>query len=60
MLMQITMIVLIVSIGVIVGLTGTSGGGFLTTFLAAFGLFVIIVLGAAMVLVKKRNANKVS
>ena len=40
MLMQITMIVLIVSIGVIVGLTGTSGGGFLTTFLAAFGLSV--------------------
>lgn len=58
MLVQITIIVLIVSIGVIVGLTGTSGGGFLTTFLAAFGLFVIIVLGAAMVLVKKRNANK--
>ncbi|QHJ12655.1 hypothetical protein FX988_02913 [Paraglaciecola mesophila] len=58
MLMQITMIVLIVSVGVIVGLTGMSGGGFLTTFLAAFGLFVIIVLGAAMVLVKKRNANK--
>jgi hypothetical protein len=56
--MQITMIVLIVAIGIIIGLTGADGGGFLTTFLAAFGLFVIVVLGAAMVFVKKRNANK--
>ncbi len=58
-LLQITIIILIVSVGAIVGLGGLGDGSFLMTFLAAFGVFVIIVLGAAMVLIKKKKAKKI-
>ncbi|WP_335671479.1 hypothetical protein [Paraglaciecola polaris] len=56
--MQITVIILIIAVGVIVGVSGTGGASFLTTFLAAFGLFVIVALGAAIVFIKKKNAKK--
>ena len=59
MLLQITIIILIISVGAIVGLGGLGSGSLVMTFLAAFGLFIIIVLGAAMVLIKKKNAKKI-
>jgi hypothetical protein len=57
MLMQIAIVFLIIAVGAIVALSGAMSGGFLTTFFIAFGLFVVVALGAAMVAAKKKNTN---
>jgi hypothetical protein len=55
--MLLKVLVIIVTIGFLISATGLGGGGFLTTFLVAFGLLSIIgVIG--LVMLAKKNKQK--
>jgi hypothetical protein len=57
MLLKVLVIIVIVTIGFLISATGLGGGGFLTTFLVAFGLLSIIgVIG--LVMLAKKNKQK--
>lgn len=57
MLLKIITIVLIITIGFVVSTTNLGSGGFIFTFLVAFGLFCVIGLIAMAVLVKKNKGK---
>ncbi|MBT0586670.1 hypothetical protein [Alteromonas oceanisediminis] len=54
MKISIMIIVLLVSVGALLKLTGVTSMSPLLTFIAAFGLFMVIGLGA-LVVARKRN-----
>lgn len=57
MLLKIIIIALVITIGFVVSITNLGSGGFLFTFLVAFGLFCVIGLVAMAVLMKKRKGK---
>ncbi|GAC21287.1 hypothetical protein [Paraglaciecola arctica] len=55
MLLKVLMIIVIVTVGFLISATSLGDGGFLTTFLMAFGLFSVIGLIALVILVNKNK-----
>lgn len=55
MLLKVLVIIVIVSIGFLISATSLGGGGFLSTFLVAFGLFTVIALVGLIMLANKNK-----
>ena len=55
MLLKILAIIVIVSVGFLISATNLGGGGFLSTFLVAFGLICVIGLMTLIILAKKNK-----
>ena len=55
MLLKLLAIIVIVSVGFLISATNLGGGGFLSTFLVAFGLLCVIGLITLVVLAKENK-----
>lgn len=55
MLLKILAIIVVVSVGFLISATSLGGGGFLTTFLVAFGLISVIGFIGFILLAKKNK-----
>jgi len=58
MYLKILLIIVVVSVGFLISATDLGGGGFLTTFLLAFGLFSVFGLIALVMFAKKNKQKK--
>lgn len=57
MLLKVLAIIVIVTVGFLLSVTSLGSGGFITTFLVAFGLFSVIGL-VGLVMFAKKNKPK--
>jgi uncharacterized membrane protein YkvI len=58
MKLQIVTVILIITIGIIFTSTNMGSGGFITQFLAAFGLISLFILVLVIVFAKKQKNKK--
>lgn len=58
MLLKVLVIAVIITVGFLLSVTSLGNGGFLTTFLVAFGLFSVIALVALIMFAKKNKPKR--
>ncbi|MEP1445015.1 MAG: hypothetical protein ABJK37_02715 [Paraglaciecola sp.] len=58
MLLKVLAIAVIITTGFLLSATSLGNGGFITTFLVAFGLLTVIAVGGLMMFAKKTKSKR--